>query len=345
LNGGIITKERLDMRKMNKEFWSTSLTDNTKLANNRMLWKRMIGSLLLICLSWTIGCGPSIAPEEENFIVVYTSQDQVYAEKIFDRFTAKTGIEIKPVFDNESAKTMGLVKRLMAEQIQPVCDVFWSNEAMAARKLTEASVVVGFEEFGHRSRVLIINTNLVEQGEAPKSIKDLTLPKWENKVAMAYPLFGTTATHALALKEEWGPGIWESWCERLVSNKTKIVDGNSMVVRLVGAGEASVGLTDSDDLAVGLSKQLPLASIPLKNELCAIPNTVAMVQGAPHTELAMAFIHFVQQEDVLTEMVDASALISASLPPEENDFLYIFWPEILAEEKESFSFLRDTFLR
>jgi hypothetical protein len=44
-------------------------------------------------------------------------------------------------------------------------------------------------------------------------------------------------------------------------------------------------------------------------------------------------------------MVDASALISASLPPEENDFLYIFWPEILAEEKESFSFLRDTFLR
>jgi hypothetical protein len=46
-----------------------------------------------------------------------------------------TGIEVKPVFDNESAKTMGLVKRLMAEQIQPVCDVFWSNEAMAARKL------------------------------------------------------------------------------------------------------------------------------------------------------------------------------------------------------------------
>jgi iron(III) transport system substrate-binding protein len=78
----------------------------------------------------------------------------------------------------------------------------------------------------------------------------------------------------------------------LVSNKTKIVDGNSMVVRLVGAGEASVGLTDSDDLAVGLSKQLPLASIPLKNELCAIPNTVAMVQGAPHPELAMAFINY-----------------------------------------------------
>jgi hypothetical protein len=49
----------------------------------------MIGSLLLICLSWTIGCGPSAAPEEENFIVVYTSQDQVYAEKIFKRFTAE----------------------------------------------------------------------------------------------------------------------------------------------------------------------------------------------------------------------------------------------------------------
>ncbi len=299
-----------------------------------------------LCMVIFTGCGSSeIQEEEEKSIVVYTSQDRVYAEKIFKSFTDQTGIEVKAQFDNESAKTMGLAKRLISEQIQPVCDVFWSNESMAARKLANQGVVLGFEEFGHRSRVLIINTNHVDLAEAPESIKDLTLPKWKSKVAIAYPLFGTTATHFLALKEEWGPEIWEPWCQGLVANETKIVDGNSMVVRLVGAGESWIGLTDSDDLAVGLSKQLPLASVPLSNELCAIPNTVAMVQGAPHSELAMTFIQFVQNKDVLEEMVNASALISADLPPVGNDFLYIFWPEILTEQEESFTFLRNTFLR
>ena len=113
----------------------------------------------------------------------------------------------------------------------------------------------------------------------------------------------------------------------------------------MGAGEAFLGLTDSDDLAVGLGQQLPLASIPLENELCAVPNTVAMVKGAPHSEGAMSFINYVQQEEILADLVENSALISAKLPPEENDFQSIFWPGILAEEKESFSFLRDTFLR
>ena len=308
-------------------------------------WVQMTGGVLLFCLTLAIGCGPATMPVKQNFIVVYTSQDQIYAEKIFKKFTVDTGIEVKSVFDNESVKTMGLIKRLMAEQAQPVCDVFWSNEAMAARKLSLAGIVVDFEEFGYRSRVLIVNTNRIELSEAPKSIKDLISRKWKNKVAMAYPLFGTTATHILALKEAWGSEIWESWCEGLVANKTKIVDGNSMVVRLVGAGEALLGLTDSDDLAVGLSQQLPLASIPLENELCAIPNTVAMVKDAPHSEGAMSFINYVQQEEILADLVDNSALISAKLPPEENAFQSIFWPGILAEEKESFSFLRDTFLR
>ncbi|MBT5927194.1 MAG: extracellular solute-binding protein [Verrucomicrobia bacterium] len=312
---------------------------------NKHRWKFIDFFLISISIIFASGCGPSDPQVEEKWIVVYTSQDQVYAEKIFNAFTASTGIEVKAQYDNESAKTMGLAKRLVAEQIHPVCDVFWSNEAMAARKLSEAGVVLGFEEFGHRARVLIVNTNHISLADAPKSIKDLTSPTWKGKIAMAYPLFGTTATHILALKEEWGPEIWKDWCEGLVANQTKIVDGNSMVVRLVGAGEAWVGLTDSDDLAVGLSKGLSLASIPLEKELCAIPNTVAMVQGAPHSEWAMSFIHYMQNENVLSEMVKASALISAELPTRDNDFLYIYWPEILAEKKESFTFLRDTFLR
>ena len=43
---------------------------------------------------------------------------------------------------------------------------------------------------------------------------------------------------------------------------------------MVGRGDAWIGLTDSDDLAVGLRQGLPLVSIPLNQELCPIVNSV-----------------------------------------------------------------------
>lgn len=293
----------------------------------------------------TNGCGPSQPEETTRSLVVYTSQDRVYAEPIFDQFTESTGIEVKAQYDNESAKTMGLAKRVLAEQTHPVCDLFWSNESLAIRKLAEAGAVQGFEEFGYRMRVLIINTNLITLENAPTSLKDLALPAWKGKSVMAYPMFGTTATHMLALREDWGPDVWEEWCRGLLENEAKIVDGNSMVVRMVGAGESAVGLTDSDDLAVGLAKGLPLTSIPLENELCAIPNTLGIVTGAPHPTEAMAFLKFIQSNDVLSDMVEASALVSSDPPPNEGQSLFIFWPEIMNEHQESFDWMRETFIR
>ena len=64
-------------------------------------------SLLVLPLA---ACRPS-APD--NVVVVYTSQDEVYAEPILADFTKATGIQVKTVFDSESAvKTVGLVNRL-----------------------------------------------------------------------------------------------------------------------------------------------------------------------------------------------------------------------------------------
>src|SRR4051794_11162892 len=66
-------------------------------------------------------------------VIVYTSQDQEYAEPIFNNFTKQTGIKVRPVYDNEAAKTVGLVNRLIAEKNNPQCDVFWNNEELRTR--------------------------------------------------------------------------------------------------------------------------------------------------------------------------------------------------------------------
>src|SRR5438128_2242010 len=49
-----------------------------------------------------------------NEVVVYTSQDQVYAEPILKKFERQAGIRVRAVYDSEAIKTVGLVNRLLA---------------------------------------------------------------------------------------------------------------------------------------------------------------------------------------------------------------------------------------
>ena len=64
------------------------------------------------------------------------------------------------------------------------------------------------------------------------------------------------------------------------------VDGNSVVVQLVGRGEVALGLTDSDDVRAGLRNGLPIAGKPLGQDGMAIRNTLGHIRGAPHPGLA-----------------------------------------------------------
>ena len=99
-----------------------------------------------------------------SLVIVYAAQDQVYAEPILREFENSTGIKVKAVYDSEAVKTVGLANRLLAERSHPQCDVFWGNEEMRARQLAAQGVfreTNGWAAFGHRSRRIVINTNLV----------------------------------------------------------------------------------------------------------------------------------------------------------------------------------------
>ena len=42
------------------------------------------------------------------------------------------------------------------------------------------------------------------EADRPKGLLDLVDPRWKGKIAIAKPLFGTTATHATCLFAHWG---------------------------------------------------------------------------------------------------------------------------------------------
>jgi iron(III) transport system substrate-binding protein len=305
---------------------------------------RHIPALLALLLALLFGgCSRGSKP----FVVLYTSQDQFYAEPILNDFTAETGIEVRPVFDTESAKTAGLARRLNAERSNPQCDVFWSNEEMHTRLLVANGLVADqdWHATGSRTRRIVINTNLVSNDILPKTLLDLTNTVWRGRVALAFPLFGTTKSHFLALRQLWGEELWKEWCTGLIRNGAKVVDGNSVVVKLVGAGECAIGLTDSDDIAAGIKEGKPIRALDPAPECIAIPSTIALLRDAPHADAAKSLVNFLSKRETIQKLVAVSALESVDPKPSGVQLFAVDWPALLQDADHTLHLLELIFVR
>lgn len=287
-------------------------------------WKTAALASMVIALLFAVGCGSTA--KQEKVVVVYTSVDQEHAEPILKKFSAATGIKVLPVFDVEAAKTTGLVNRLIAEKNKPQADVFWNSEFMQTMLLKEKGVLAPYQSpiakdlpadyrdsenfwtaFGGRARVLIVNTSLVKPEQYPKSIFDLVKTEYPGKdSAIAYPMFGTTATHAAALYAALGPEKGKKYFTDLKANQVQIVDGNSVVRDLVAQGKLKMGLTDSDDACGAVKKGAPVKVIIPDQDgfgTLVVPNTVAMIAGAPHPDTAKVLIDYLLSKENEEELM------------------------------------------
>ncbi len=302
----------------------------------------LIAATLFSINSWLEG-------KTADEVIVYCAQDQTYAEPILRQFEEETGIRVRSVYDSEAVKTVGLANRLLAERDHPQCDLFWGNEEMRTRQLATLNVwrkTNGWSAFGARARCLVVNTNLVTPASIPRSLLDLTNARWQGKVAMAFPQFGTTATHFHVLRQYWGEDLWQQWCRGLVHNDAKVVDGNSTVVKLVGREEAWIGLTDTDDVAAGQREGLPVERGPsLTGTSLFIPNTVAIVRGAPHPESAQKLAEYLQRPETVRSLLEAGAIQYAEVPTLDHPVLEPDWNRLLQDMESTSDSLNQIFLR
>jgi len=168
--------------------------------------------------------------------------------------------------------------------------------------------------FGGRARIVLVNTNLVPADEYPKSIFDL--PN-RSRVGIAYPMFGTSATHAAALYATLGPDEARDLFSNLQSGGVRVVDGNSVVRDLVASGQLDMGLTDTDDACGAIRKGAPVEVIfPDQSEnglgTFIIPNTVALIQRSPNPVEAKILIDYLLSRHVESSLV-TSGWIQVSL--------------------------------
>ena len=293
----------------------------------QLLWNSLKLISVFVLVLHVISCKNSVA---ERKVVIYASVDRQYAEPILEEFEEKTGIRVLPVYDVEAAKTTGLVNRLIAEKNNTQADVFWNGEFAQTILLKEKGILSPYfsenrseiptqyldpegywSGFCGRARVFIVNTELVAPSEYPESLFDLTASKWPpDKVGIAYPIFGTTATQAAALYTYLGPEKGKQFFENLYSHGIQVVAGNSTVRDMVVNGQLILGLTDTDD-ACGAIKKGASVGIVIpdqdKNDMgtLVIPNTVALVANAQNPEEARVLIDYLLSVEVEKQLIQA----------------------------------------
>ena len=275
---------------------------------------------LALLLTACRGAGPEV--------VVYTSVDQQYAEPVLKAFEAKSGIRVRAVYDTEAAKTTGLVNRLIAEKDRPRADVWWSGEFAQTVTLADkgvlahytspaaADIPAGFKDpgglwtgFGGRARVFLINTERLTPEEWPDSLTDLAsgdLPG--DQIGLAYPLFGTSATHAAAIYAMRGRAKAKAFFQQVADRGVRIVDGNSVVRDLVASGQLAWGITDTDDACGAVARGAPVEIIVPDQGAggagtLVVPNTVAKVQGGPSSAQADKLVDYLLSREAESDLI------------------------------------------
>lgn len=256
-------------------------------------------------------CRPAQPPAPE--VVVYTSVDQVFAEKILQRFEQDSGVRVRAVFDTEAGKTTGLLQRLRSEAPRPRCDVWWSSEIFGTIELAREGLLSPYQSpsaadipgqwkdpqgrwtgLAPRARVVAYDPSRLSAEQVPGQWADYARPDCPSPLAIANPQFGTTRGHIAALFAYWGAGPATEFMQELHDAGVVLADGNAQSVRLVAEGKAALGWTDTDDVWVmqrqGHELALVYPRLSQQTPALWIPCAVALMKNGPNPEQARKLV-------------------------------------------------------
>jgi iron(III) transport system substrate-binding protein len=311
--------------------------------------------------------------------VVYTSLDLEFSEPLFAPFEQSSGVKVLAHFDTEATKTVGLANRIRveAQSGKTQCDLFWNNEILNTLRLRAEGLLRPIQPvnasqfpaefradddtwfgFAARARVLLVNTNLVQESERPRSLFELSDTKWKNKIGIAKPLFGTTATHAACLFATLGSERARALFIDLKQNGIQVLSGNKQVAVNVGNGSLAAGLTDTDDAIDEFEKGRPVQLVYLDRDpgelgTLFIPNTLAVLKGSPNPASAEQLADYLLGEQVEAALAQGpSAQIplnpTVSVPPRVETpatvhAMQVDWEQAVQKWDETAKFIAEYF--
>src|SRR5256884_3310720 len=266
-----------------------------------------------ILLAGVAGLLPALPADAADRLVIYSGRKEKAIKPVVDAFTKQTGVLV----DLKVGKTSGLANEIRMEKARPRGDLYISTESGIMEILSKEGLLEPYqsaatkavpEDFrsatgtwtgiSGRARIILYNANLVPEKAAPRSIFELTNPRWKGKLAIAGTRERTTLAWATALVALKGETFTRDFLKGLHANDLKILTDNTEVWQGVGRGEFAIGLTNSPNYYLARKAHYPVGVVyPDQHDgevgTLLNLNAIALVKGAQHPDAAKRFIDFV----------------------------------------------------
>lgn len=203
-------------------------------------------------------------------LVVYSGRSRTLVEPLVERFQRETGIQVEVRYGNTPQLALGIQQ----EGRRSPADVFWAQDTGPLQMLAEAGT---FSELpadiytpiaqvfrtpdrtwvatSGRARVLAYSPTRVRAEELPRSVFDLTQPRWRGRIGWA-PSNASFQAFVTAMRAEYGEARARAWLEGMIANQPKAYPRNTPIVQAIAAGEIDLGLPNHYYL-LGLKKENP----------------------------------------------------------------------------------------
>jgi len=215
----------------------------------------VLTSLLGLALFAT-ACGDDDGSDDS--ITLYSGRNEELIQPLVDDFTDSTGINVNVRY-GDSAELALLIQ---TEGDNTPADLFISQSPGAlgllageGRLATLGSDLTSLVDDGFaagddtwvgltgRVRVIVYNSDLVDEADLPSSVFDLVEPEYAGKVGVA-PNNGSFQDFVTAMRNEHGDADTREWLVGMGQNNSPNYPKNSAIVEAVGRGEVPMGLVN-----------------------------------------------------------------------------------------------------
>jgi iron(III) transport system substrate-binding protein len=249
---------------------------------------------------------------ETKELVIYSGRKEKLIQPVLDAFTEETGIKVTMRAGGASE----LANAIMEEKNNPQADLFVANDAGTLEKLRLEGLLDTYDSeamskvpadlksednswtgVSARTRVIMYNTNLIKEEELPKSVFDLTDPKWKGQVAVAKGSNESVVGHITAIRKIKDEKTAEDFLKGLLANQVKVLKGHTEVRNAVGKGEFKLGLVNHYYYHLQKQEGSPVGVIypdQGADQMGTVVNVAgaAIIKGAKNAEAARKFMDF-----------------------------------------------------
>ncbi|MEL7208206.1 MAG: extracellular solute-binding protein, partial [Actinomycetota bacterium] len=193
-------------------------------------------------------------------LTVYSGRTENLIGPLLEDFVDETGIKIDVRYGG--SEELALLIETEEENGNSPADVFISQSPGAVGFLTERDLLAPLGQevldlvdeenrssegtwvgLSGRVRVLVYDTDEVDEADLPASVLDLTDPEYQGQVAVA-PSNGSFQDFVSGMRAELGDDATADWLDGMAANDSPVYANNTAIVEAVGRGEVPMGLVN-----------------------------------------------------------------------------------------------------